>query len=254
MDINVYILTWCQQAENLYGTTLVFKTIRTGFPNAHIHVVDNASLLFSRFHVQQLAKDNDAQFTQLEREVPHYYFIEQILYEQDKGIAVFVDPDICFWTNVENWNFSTLIAGRLIPKHRCELSRCVTHPRLHTSLLWINDVVALREAIQTLQAQFFEFSPFRPVMWKSDSIWHRFDTAASLYSALSSQAYQFTSKELDLYDHLFCGTHFKRVVSQLSPEYALKYEEIHTKIKSDHLALKGAWKMQEDYFRSLAID
>ncbi|MBD2621129.1 hypothetical protein H6G48_05280 [Microcystis flos-aquae FACHB-1344] len=254
MDINVYILTWCQQDENLYGTTLVFKTIRTGFPNAHIHVVDNASLLFARFRVQQLAKENDAKFTQLEREVPHHYFMEQIMYEQDKGIAVFVDPDICFWTNVENWNFSKLIAGRLIPKHRCEFSGCITHPRLHTSLLWINDMAALRDAIQTLQAQFFEFSPFRPFMWKSDNIWQRFDTAASLYSALSSQTYKFTPKELDLYDHLFCGTHFNLVASQISPEYAFKYKEMHTKIKSDHLVLKGAWKIQDAYFRSLVID
>ena len=59
----VYILTWCDRLENLYGTTLVFKTLRVGFPTAEIHVVDNASLPAVRPLLRQYAQECNANFT-----------------------------------------------------------------------------------------------------------------------------------------------------------------------------------------------
>lgn len=249
----VYILTWCDRLENLYGTTLVFKTLRVGFPTAKIHVVDNASLPAVRPVLRQYAQECNANFTQLEQGIAHYQFIEQILNEQLEGSAIFVDPDICFWENVERWSFEQLMAGRLIPKYACEYSGCITHLRLHTSFLWISNVCVLREQLKNLRSQYIEFEPFRPVMFKAEGIWQRFDTGGTLYAALSEQMYAFTEKELQAYDHLFCGTHLKMVASKLNPYYAFMFIGLHKAVQQDHTKLKDAWKMQDDYFNSLAV-
>ena len=251
MAKHVYILTWCDRLESLYGTTLVFKTLRVGFPTATIHIVDNASLPVVRSLLRQHAEDCGAEFTQLTQAVAHHDFLEQMLQRQAKGTAVFVDPDICFWETVEAWDFAALMAGRLLPQYECEYTGCLTHARLHTSLLWIPDIQALLQTIQTLQAQFFEFQPFRPSMFRLDDRWQRFDTTAALYAAIPQQMYAFAEAQLDAYDHLFCGTHLRSVAPRIRPDYALLFERMHQSVQFDHRALKGAWRLQDDYFRSL---
>lgn len=253
MTKNVYILTWCDRVENLYGTTLTFKTLRTGFPTAKIHVVDNASIPDVRPLLKQHAAECNAEFTQLERGIAHHEFINQTLNEQLEGSAIFVDPDICFWENVEGWSFDRLMAGRLIPKYNCQFSGCLTHPRLHTSFLWVADVDALRLHLKNLRSEYIEFVPFRPVMFKANDIWQRFDTGAVLYAALSAQMYTFTERELQAYDHLFCGTHLQMIAAKLNPYYAFLFIGLHKLVQQNHTNLKDAWKMQDEYFNSLAV-
>jgi hypothetical protein len=249
----LYMLTWCNQVENLYGTTLIFTTLRIGFPNTNICVVDNASLLTLRPQIRQLAQEADCEFIQLDQEIKHDEFLEQTLSKQSEGTAIFVDPDICFWKSVEDWNFDALVAGRLIPKHSCEYTRCITYPRLHTSLLWIPDIRAFRSEMETLRGHFFQFSPFRPFMFRLNNLWHRFDTGASLYAALPNRMFPFVEKELEAYDHLFCGTHLESVAAKVRPDYGLLFERMHKHAQVDYRALKGAWRIQEEYFQSLAV-
>ena len=52
--INVFILTFCRNLDLFYGTKLIFETLRVGFPNAKITVVDNASLQKVRGEIESL--------------------------------------------------------------------------------------------------------------------------------------------------------------------------------------------------------
>lgn len=253
MNKQVYILTWCNEVENLYGTTLTFKTLRVGFPSARVHVVDNASLSDCRPLIRQGAQECGAEFVQMEQGIAHHDFVERVLNTQPEGTAIFVDPDVCFWENVEGWKFDALMAGRRLPKFACELTGCVTHPRLHTSFLWIPNVCVLRDAILTLRGRLFEFQPFRPVMFRLDGVWQRFDTGASLFSGLPEEMHCFTDRELEAYDHLFCGTHLGRVAPALQPEYADQFKAMHKEVQTNPGALKGAWRIQEDYLKSRAV-
>jgi hypothetical protein len=246
-------MTWCKNPDYLYGNLLSFKTLRDGFPNARIHVVDNASNPVCRIQIKDAAYAVDAQFSQIEHEIPHYQFIERVVETQNHGSTIFVDPDMCFWGCLEDWEFDALAAGRHIPKFYCEYTKCITHPRLHTSLLWIPDVAVLRNTINSIKESYFDFSPFRPIMVNIDQAWHRFDTTACLYAGLEKQLYRFTDQQLDLYDHLFCGTHVNNVSPSINEEYARIFTEMHFKVKNNHLALKGAWRLQEEYFNNLAV-
>ncbi len=254
MALNVYILTWCNRIENLYGTTLIFKTLRVGFPTAEIHIVDNASLLEVRPILSQYAQDCGAQFTQLEQGIAHHDFIENILLTQASGDAIFIDPDICFWESVEGWSFNkALMAGRLISQFNCPISSCITHPRLHTSFLWIPDVGCLLDQVWALRTQYFESHPFRPIMYRVDGVWQRFDTTGVLYNAIPELMHAFSDKELDAYDHIFCGTHLELATAKLQTSHAKLFVDLHHQAQTDYTKVKGVWRMQSDFFNSLAV-
>lgn len=252
---NVYILTYCQQIENFYGTELVFKTLRTGFPTANVHVFDNASLPSVRHLIRRHAKECGASFIQIDPMIMHDEFIRKTLINQRNGSAVFVDPDVCFWESVEDWNFNALIAGRLFPKVCCAYRGGITvQPRLHTSFLQIDDVAALVKKIGDIKSQYFEFKPFSPTMFCLDGVWHRFDTAAVLYSALGQdETYAFGEKELNCFDHIFSGTHIGFIIQMFGEEYGEKFVSSHEQAKNNYTQIKGAWQWQEELFKNYAV-
>jgi hypothetical protein len=249
----VYILTWCKSVDRLYGSTLIFKTLRLGFPTAEISIIDNASIPQARIEIGRQADACRARFYPLRQELPHAQFIENTLRNQAHGSAVFVDPDVCFWRSIERWRFDALMAGRLIPRHRCAITHTLTHARLHTSLLWISDVAELLSACHGIWQTFASFSPFRPVAFCRDGQWERFDTGAALFHAFPERMHAFSDQELDAYDHLFCGAHLPYVLQRGDPEHASRLEELHRDVQHDHRALKGAWREQEAYFRSRVV-
>jgi hypothetical protein len=252
--MRVHVLTYCDQIEQLYGNLLIFKTIRVGFPDSEIYVVDNASVPAARVEISQQANACGARLIQIEKRISHEMYFNTALLMQPPKSAVFLDPDICFWERVDGWNFDALMAGRLIPQFRCEYTGCVTHPRLHTSFLWIPDVPALVTALRSLCSKYREYAPFRPLMFPDKGQWHRLDTGASEYAALRDNTYAFQEKELDAYDHLFCGTHAWKVGPTLSHEHRIRFENLHQAVQHDHRALRGSWREQEEYFRSRMVE
>jgi len=245
----VHIIT-CATSADLFGSVLTFKTLRTGFPTAQVFVIDNASVLEAKPDLRAAAEMAGARFVELRERAMHSVLIEQILRAKGSGAVVFLDPDICLWENVEAWQFGeALMAGRLIPRFRCELTRTITEPRLHTSHLWIPDVAELLREIDSTRKRFPFFQPFIPSMFRSGDEWVYLDCAASLYAALGSRARAFSERELEAYDHLFCGSHLD-FTSRSTDAAAIA--TLHAEVKRDHRSLKGAWRMQDEYFRTRA--
>ena len=188
-SIRVHILTFCRKPELFYGTELVFKTLRVGFPDARVRVVDNASLPEVRDTIARLARENDCAFEQIEAPaMEHHHFLDRTLKsaaaEPDGAPLVFLDPDICLWASCEDFAFDGLVAGKLVDPYDDDIMRCVTAPRLHSSFLWIPDPRRLVEEIQTLQRVHRDFEPFLPYSVRVMGSWVRFDTGASLFSAM----------------------------------------------------------------------
>jgi hypothetical protein len=248
----VFILTFCQTEEQLYGTTLIFKSLRTGFSNADVIVIDNASIPNARKVIKQLSAKANCYFFQLESEILHNKFLEEIILNQPlSGTVVILDPDIIFWENCENWKFNKLLAGSYIPAHIDEWTQSLVRPRIHTSFYWIQDIVKLRNIIKPL-IEFYrnEFDPFLPVTFKEGSHWYRFDTGGSLYSVIQKYCHHFTEKEHSAFDHLFGGTHLNLFIDQIKPKNTKKsLIDIHTMAKIDPSKLQGIWKKQKHFFR-----
>ena len=115
--IYVHILTFCRNVELFYGTQLVFKTLRIGFPNADITVVDNASLPTARVEIKAMAQETGCRFEQIESHcIQHYEFIQNTIRKAANdttvnGPLIFIDPDVCFWSSCEDFEFDGLMAG-----------------------------------------------------------------------------------------------------------------------------------------------
>lgn len=101
MSLDIYILTFCRNPSQLYGTLLVFPSLRMAFPNAEVHVIDNCSIPFARSAVRQATQQVGGHFTQLEQEHKHQQYLDYVLANHSEGPVVFLDPDIHFWKCVD---------------------------------------------------------------------------------------------------------------------------------------------------------
>jgi hypothetical protein len=97
----VTILTFCAHPSMAYGTMLIFKTVRVGFPNARIEVFDNGSHPEVVGLIARAAADVGATF---QARAPRHYadHYEWLLLERehDDRPLVLVDPDVIFFGNV----------------------------------------------------------------------------------------------------------------------------------------------------------
>jgi hypothetical protein len=248
----VFILTFCRRIELFYGTELVFKTLRQGFPSAEIAVVDNASIREAAARVRELAKANDCSFTEIPLPgLPHHEFLEATVERvgQESGERqplVFIDPDLCLWENCEDLEFEGVIAGKLCPAFNDDVLQAVTMPRLHSSFLWIRSAAALLEEIENVKRRHFDFDPFRAFSVKMGQLWVRYDTGASLYAALSDRVSLFTEREFARYDHLFCGSHFDLLENHYRGELRELMRRIHEAARAGDIgALRGIWREQD---------
>lgn len=252
----VYVLTFCRQFDLVYGSTLLFRSLRTGFPTARVVVVDNDSVPDARPLIRAAAAAAGCEFRQLEsrQAVTHHAFLARTVRDHPSGTVVVLDPDVMFWDSCEGWHFDGLIAGRVIPAFDDAFSGCLTWSRPHSSFLWIQDVGRLRDAIRVLQHRYVDFDPFTPYMLRCGQRWWRLDTGANLAAALGPAVSAFAARELDSYDHLFCGCHLDLVAASLDPETRRAFEDSHQAARHDYRALRGLWRAQAAFFESRRVE
>ncbi|MEE9238244.1 MAG: hypothetical protein V3U58_01645 [Thermodesulfobacteriota bacterium] len=249
--MKVYITTCCQKSEQKYGSTLIFKTIRVGFPTADITVYDTSTVQEARLEIARLAEKQDCKYVGLGFRTPLDAFIKAFV-RGEYGTTILLDSDLCFWQSVEGWGFGDyLLAGRFIPEYQDEFTGCLILARLHTSFIWIHDVKLLRNKIEENSRKFLGFDPYINFTYKdanSDN-WVFLDCGASLFSAFESEVFSFGEKELNSYDHLFCGSYADEVFPRLSVNARKIFQRHHRWAKNDYTKLKGIWKEQDKYFK-----
>lgn len=254
-EMHVYVITCSRSWVDLPRSLLTFRTLRVGFPDARVTVVDNGSSTANIPAVAEAAKTcgGDLVFVgDCDQPKPHWEVIDAILGAGLKAPLAFwgvndeprvvLDPDLIFWERVEHWQPSGVLAGRLVPKYfdtQCD-RRVWTHARLHTSFLWAPVPMALRMAIFIAERGEGEWQPWRPVQVRIDGAWHRWDVAASLWSAIHELCSPFTDDQLDCYDHMFAGCHNKR--GRKAPW--------HDRLDADGdlSPMKGVWREQQKWF------
>lgn len=255
----VYVITWCGEIEQLWGTLLTFRTLRDGYPTAAVTVIDNASVEEARAAIARAAKDAGCAYVQRTVRASHGAILGDVLARADEPI-VFVDPDVIFWESCEGWTFDrALIAGRLIPMREASPG-FFGLPRLHTSHLWITNPPLVREALLAQEQYFFPGSKmfisyaFGQQVFKVGGQWLFVDTAAVLYSCLANFACAFGPRELDAYDHIWSGTH-PRAHNESSHPAVLARRTAHEIARDgDYRSLRGLWRAQEQRFQSEARD
>lgn len=224
--------------------TLVFKTLRVGFPTAHIKVHLNNGF--------QLTQEEESNYEICSVSTIHHDWINQLIEKENDPFWI-CDTDIIFYENVEKWEFGYL-AGSRIQEWQDDFSGAVTRSRLHTSLLFI-DPVKVREKVNDFARQCPDtpFTPFvnlvNPLCLPFGGRLYFHDTASLLYHAIGGES--FTDRQKDSYFHFNFGTIPDLVMPRL--EGADQMAEARDKILKNPSLGRGAWRVQEEYYRSKPV-
>lgn len=242
----VFILTWCKDITQLYGSTLFFDTIRIGFPTAELFVIDNNSIDSAKQEIFNKCKNVNAKFFNLKTEVTHHFHIRNLIFSGLPEEEIFiVDPDVIFWDDLENINNKKLVSGRLIPEFKDPYTGTITRQRLHTSLLRLSNLPILQKKIREIEKKYFDADLISPIMVMDSGKWFRWDTTSQLYAAIKDDCFVFNDEVNDKFDHIFCGTHLNIVTKNGSLE---ELKNTHKIALENPKLLKGIWRKQHDFF------
>ena len=242
-NVKIFVLLYCHSYENLPGNLLFFESVRIGFPDAEIHVVDNDCAHVYREQFESKTEKINGIFSTFKREVLHSNFIESLVKEESEDFYI-IDPDTVWFRRMPE-NYDAPIAGRLIPAFFDSYTGCNTFSRLHTSCLFLSPA-RIRNQIAMLNK--FAFNGFHDDMIKQDGSWFRYDTCGKLFHALREKAHIFNDQENSAFAHLFCGTHLS-LIKQYYPQLA----EIHKSVYAGERDLQWLYREQDNFFRSLGF-
>jgi hypothetical protein len=265
--VKVIIPAACYKAEQLDAATFVFKTIRVGFPTAEIVLVIGNTAPELREAIIDEAKRcgldptcNDDFATR-----PLFDVYESFL-NSEKGPFFYCDTDIIFWESIESRfkEFARVsMAGRFIPKFYDKASRCITMPRVHNCLLYV-DPYRLQREVQEYYSVLPPDSYFtpRPDLVRPTFVSIReeqgayvarknyfYDTWAMAYNALPGVG-RF-SEELDAcFDHLNCGS----IAHLIGPAYGVDLAARHRFSMKNPESLRGIWRVQRGRYEAARVD
>ena len=257
MSPKLHILCTCRNIALIDATLLVFRTVRTGFPNALINVWGNGLEYFAESQVNAAAAAAECRY----RRIPyrsHDAWIEQLLKEEQDPFWI-CDTDVVFFRKVEGW-FDGLrmveMAGRFEPEFDEEFTHSRHMARLHTALMYFNAPelrILIREWMARipppwgLTAQMNlvrqHFVPFRvgQVLF--------FDSTAGMYHA--GLGIPFTPEQDAAFEHLHCGTYVDKIGKMPSLADLAK---VHKMIYADPSKAAGLQKDQAHYYRRRRSD
>lgn len=242
MKPRVYIRAHVSDESAFKMSTLVFKTLRVGFPNSQVYVWYSGECL-----EEVLKAGDDAECCMWDgSKIPtHDAFVAKYS-DLPCGSIVFCDTDMVFYEKVEDWSFDQPMAGMFEPKHRNPVTSAIHLPRLHSCLLWVKPE-STRKAFDAWKAT-LPPNPFLPLFEPWRQQWlpigrelHFADTGSIAYNAIGGQ--HFTEQQLNAFAHLQCGTWSKYVEPHIpglreSHRMAIEHPEL----------FRGNWKTHKEWY------
>lgn len=249
----VHILATVRNPALLDAALLVFKTLRTGFPDNPVHVWGNALTGDALHAVAWAARHAGAKFQNLNH-TSHDQWIQVWL---DKFIEPFwiCDTDIVFHAPL-NLNLNPVFAGRLTPEFDEEFTGMIHVARLHSCLMYIHPGkvrAAMREVFNRLPSPWTESAKFA-LVWQT-VIPRRgqkalfYDVMAGLYQAGFGTA--FTPEQDAAFDHLHCATYADLIAPHLNLPGGGNLLDSHRAVYANPALLNGrAKESQSEYYHA----
>lgn len=244
--MKVFLLATVRKPELLPFTTLVFKTIRVGFPTAEIFVTGNALKVDICRETEALCGITG--YCDMGVPTIHHKWIEELVEREYEPFWI-CDTDVIFYDKVEDWSFSTPLAGYRVPDWE---SKCgITRSRLHPSLMFV-DPIRVRGFVDhfTEEKPLTPFMPpanlFYPILIPINGRLHFFDTMSLCYHLFGGTA--FTDIQKDAFFHFHAGTISDLTIPFLDNPEAIQREREW--IMEDPQRGRGHWRAYEQYFEN----
>lgn len=252
MRQKVFILATCRKPELLLYTLLVFKTLRVGFPNAHVHVqLNGAKDRGGMFWVKDVAEAANMAccVVDLIDETTHHEWIEKLIHTQDEDFWI-LDTDVIFYSSVEDWKFETPLAGALIPEFNDPFLCATTRSRLHTSLMHIKPTklgtLGMKWELKHPQTIYNPIvNGIHPKCYPLNGKSYFNDTMSFLYHAIGGTP--FTAQQKDCYFHFHFGSFSDLVLPKMPEGIGAARQEI---LEHPEQGV-GQWRTQEEWFNAM---
>lgn len=251
--MKVCILVTVPRPELLDNCTLVFKTLRVGFPTVQIDVFDNVNNSDVWNALALRTKQVDGRFITCRERYHHGKWIQAILKRYDEPVVI-LDPDVILWENCENLQFARLYAGYYTPMIWNEFAKCISAPRIHTSFMWFNDPQRLLRDIKNRYPEAHDstgaYSPCNPFMPDVKFLNGRpmfWDTCANLYNMIPGT--HFDDDVLLKYDHVPSSSFYDVMKDRVSTPKG--FEWLHKTAVTNPTMLRNMWPGVNDYYQRM---
>ena len=220
--MNVHVLVSCRSPEMQRTSTLVFDTIRTGFPNCEIHVWDNHNTIIN---VKEITKHLDVKHHHIQElgtifMMKHWDWIRNLV-DEERGNFCIVDTDVIFFDSVEKHLMDANLIGEYIPTFYDQLTKLWHIERLHTAVMMINSTELKRIEGNANKDRPPTVAPFdlinpRAIMFRGSGQYY--DTMANAYHSMNGFKNFPKDRQgiLREFVHLHCGS-WMDYVERLSP-------------------------------------
>ena len=242
----VHILATVRKPELLPAALLVFRTLRTGFPDAPVCVWGNGLEPWAAEAVAYTAAGRGCEFRNLPK-TSHDEWIETLLQAANEPFWI-CDTDMVLFGEMKAPK-ATLFAGRYEPEFVEEWTGTRHMERLHTCLMWLNPVplrCAIREYMGKIPAPWGNTAQFTLVRQTFVPLTKRqtlfYDTCAGLYHALGGT--RFTPAQDAAFEHLYCGTYADLVTAPSLKDL----RAVHAQVYANPQAARGLKAQLDDYF------
>ncbi len=253
--MKVCILISIPDPKYFDNCTMVFKTLRVGYPTASVHVtVNGVGREEDQYKATSLAGTAGANYIHMAGEPLHHGAWIRDTFNacsNDTEPLVILDGDIHFWKSCEDWKFTAPLAGFYMPEIWNVWSNCRSVPRLHTSHLWFTDPKQLAEKIGRRYPRNDEYSPCDPFMPETRFIngeplfW---DTCSNLYNMVGG--FHFGQEHLACYEHLNSAGFVEKVAGLMGGKTGEDFKMFHRLAPHDpELARTFGWPMVKHYLK-----
>jgi hypothetical protein len=212
MKPSVHILVTVRHESMLNAGLLVFKTLRVGFPTAEIFVYGNNLNYATQNKVFEVLPGY-CTFRNLQ-EISHDAWVESLVLNSESEFWI-CDTDVIFYDKVEDWKFTTDIAGRYQPEYYEPWTNTISKERIHTCLMHFNPGGVRGSIMKWSRENVPSVFPFATIPFiRQNFIPDKerpilYDTCAGLYYTCSRHI--FTEEQDNAFAHLHAGTYADEV-------------------------------------------
>lgn len=239
--MRVHIIVTCLNPAMRESSTLVFKTIRKGFPTAELVVYENAlpaRMIEGALKIGQL--------------ISHDHWVETLIKNENEPFFI-CDTDVVFSGEVEGFR-APMFGGRFEPEFHEEWTDSIHIARLHPSVMYL-DPVAIRCAIREWRGRHIPSyfpnaiaSLVRQQFLCKDGKTLFYDTCAGLHHAFGGT--RFTDEINARFEHLHAGTYADAISRETESLSGLF--DLHQRVCHNPESAIGIAEGQAKYYQSRA--
>jgi hypothetical protein len=268
-NVTVKILVTVNDFSHFDACTLCFETLRVGWPTADIHIYVNGGAFYGDIAAKlerTAMKPIDLHTT---KSVHHAEWIRGCIYTSTPGPLVIADADTVFWKSCEDWDFheDVVLAGYFVPRMWNDFAKCVSEPRIHTSLMVLPNTAKLYQRVRAAyplaykaHGDYCPCEPFFPRVSFVEGKPKFWDSCSNLYNMLASIGHSpvldcihhFGPEQKSCYDHLNSASFYDCMVERLEGETKEGFKLTHREwVKNP---TPGLWPLVDAYYKQKAIE